>query len=166
MKNKIVLAILLASLTSIINPLKAFGKEPADYGPESKRFGIGLYLGEPTGFTGKGYLTDQLAIQGILSWSFVDDAFTIIGDVTYDVLDIPVDVRAFTLPFYIGAGVKVGINGGKDDNTLVGIRVPLGVAMQFVNHPVEVFFEIAPGVGVAPETDFDISGGVGGRFYF
>lgn len=143
-------------------------KTPAEYGPKAKRFGAGIFLGEPTGVTFKGYLTKPLALDAYASWSFADDAFVIISDVTYEFLDIPVDTDNFTLPFYAGAGAKIGFDrkGKNKGKTTGGIRVPLGVAMQFVKHPIEVFFEVAPGIELAPSTEADVTGGMGGRFYF
>jgi len=142
------------------------GSPPSPYGPEGKRFGLGLYVGEPTGLTFKGYLASRLAIDGVGAWSFVRDAVTLVFDVTYEILDIPIQSQSVTVPFYVGAGTKIGINTGPRDRTEFTIRVPLGVAVQWENAPVEVFFEVAPGVDLSPETEFDISGGIGARFYF
>ncbi len=139
---------------------------PSSYGPKSKRFGVGLHLGEPTGFTVKGYLTRRLGLDGIAAWSFTEDAFTLIGDVTYKFLDIPVDSNTVTLPFYAGAGFKLGVDAGPGDDTIFAVRVPVGLAVQWVKHPIEIFFELAPGVAMAPDTDFDLTGGIGARFYF
>lgn len=155
----------LAVLLFISAASVASAESPAPYGPKGKRFGAGLHLGEPTGFTLKGYLTQRFALDGIIAWSFVDEALTIIGDGTFEILDIPVGSHVITLPFYAGAGVKVGIDDENDD-TVVAVRVPVGLAVQWVNHPVEVFLEIAPGVGLAPETNFDLTGGIGVRYYF
>lgn len=138
------------------------------YGPKGKRFGAGLYLGEPTGITFKGYVSPRLAIDGIAAWSFTERAVTFIGDVTYDFVDIPINSSTLTMPFYAGAGGKISLDRGGRDNgrTTGGVRVPVGISLQFTNHPVEVFFEIAPGMEVAPDTRFDLTGGVGVRFYF
>ncbi|HEX5036111.1 MAG TPA: hypothetical protein VFX30_03030 [bacterium] len=163
--KRILCSLCLAVVLSVSIASVAFGESPAPYGPKGKRFGAGLHLGDPTGFTLKGYLTQRFALDGIVAWSFVDEALTIIGDGTFEILDIPIDSRAITLPFYAGAGVKVGIDDENDD-TQVAVRVPVGLAVQWVNHPVEVFLEIAPGVGLAPETNFDLTGGVGVRYYF
>jgi len=138
------------------------------YGPEGRRFGAGIIVGDPTGITLKGYLTSRLAIDAIGAWSFVNDAFTAIGDVTYDVLDIPTPLSTVSFPFYIGAGGKIGIHGKKDNQrkTIVGVRVPLGIAAQWNNHPAEVYVEVAPGIEFVPGTEFDITGGIGARYYF
>lgn len=157
---------LIGFLLSLILCAPVLADPPSPYGPKGKRVGVGVYLGEPTGFTFKGYLTERFAVDGIAAWSFTDDAFTLIGDVTYEFLDIPVDTTVITLPFYAGGGGKVAINAGADDHTEVAIRVPVGLAVQWVQYPVEIFFEVAPGIDVAPETEFDLTGGIGARFYF
>ena len=139
-----------------------------EYGPHEKRVGAGFYLGDPTGVTVKGYLTPDLALDGIFSWSFIDDAFTIISDVTYDFFDIPVGAKGFTMPFYAGFGGKLGFDrhGKNDGKTIFAFRAPFGPALQFVRVPVELFLEVSPGLQVAPKTEFDMTGGVGARFYF
>lgn len=156
-----IIAVLSLTITSV-----AFARV-SPYGPKGKRFGAGIVLGEPTGITVKGYLTEQVALDLIASWSFVDDAVTLIGDVTCDILDTG-SSNAFSAPFYAGAGAKVGFDrkGKNDGRTIVGIRVPVGVALQFARHPVELFFEVGPGIELAPATEVDVTGGAGVRFYF
>ncbi len=160
------LVAMLLTSNGLLQSVEAGSTDP--YGPKARRFGAGIILGDPTGISLKGYVSSRIAIDGIFSWSFVDDAFILIGDLTYDILDIPVNASSFTLPFYIGAGAKVGFvqRGNRDGKTLIGVRVPVGVGMQFINHAVEVFFEVAPGFEVSPATDFDITGGIGVRYYF
>ncbi len=140
------------------------------YGPKGKRFGAGLYLGEPTGITLKGYLSEQLAINGVAAWSFTTNSFMIIGDAVYNFLDIPVDTDVVNIPFYAGAGAVIAINGergrGRTNGTTAGVRIPVGVSFQWTHYPVEAFIEIGPGMRLAPNTEFDLTGGVGARFYF
>ncbi|MBI2345664.1 MAG: DUF3996 domain-containing protein [Deltaproteobacteria bacterium] len=138
------------------------------HGPEGKRFGLGIVLGDPTGLTGKGYVSERLAVDGIVSWSFIDEAVTLIGDVTYDFFDLSMAGAAVGIPFYAGVGGKVAFDerGKNADRTLVGIRVPVGLAFQWAQHPIELFIEVAPGIELAPATTVDITGGLGARFYF
>jgi len=157
----VVLMVLAVSLPALA---RSHGASP--YGPEAKRLGAGLYLGDPTGIAFKGYLTDKFAVNGVAGWEFRDKALTVIGDVTYDFLDIPIDSHVVTLPFYAGAGAKLEINAGPGDDTVVGLRVPVGVAVQWVQYPIEIFVEVAPGIEVAPSSELDLTGGIGGRFYF
>lgn len=140
----------------------------AAYGPGGRRIGAGLIAGDPTGLTAKGYLSSRTAIQLIGSWSFIDEAVTLIGDVTYDIMNVPVQASHLTLPFYCGVGGKLTFDkGGRhQDRTTAGIRVPVGIALQWTNIPIELAFEIAPGVGLTPETEFDLTGGIAVRYYF
>lgn len=139
-----------------------------EYGPDSKRIGFGIVAGDPTGITAKGYIGPKLAIDGIASWSFVDEAFTLIGDVTYEFFNLSVNSNTVSVPFYAGAGAKLAFDqGGKNNGkTAFGIRAPVGIAVQWLNHPVEIFIEAGPGVEVAPSTEFDLTGGIGARYYF
>ena len=138
------------------------------YGPKEKRVGAGVVLGDPSGLTIKGFISPRLSLGGIISWSFIDEAFLVVGDVDYEFLEIPIETDKISLPFYAGGGLKVGFDqGGMDkDRTIVGIRVPFGVAVQWTRHPLEVFFEVAPGIDLAPSTKGDLTGGIGARFYF
>lgn len=139
-----------------------------DYGPQSRRVGVGIIAGDPTGVTVKGYVAPRTAINGIASWSFIDDAFTLIGDVTYDLLEIDTRSQPLSLPFYVGAGGKFVANNkntpGSDSS--FGVRVPVGVAAQFEKIPLEISVEVGPGIELVPETEFDITGGIAARFYF
>ena len=137
------------------------------YGPQSKRVGAGLIAGEPTGLTFKGYLGPQLALDLDIAWSFVDDSVVLFTDVIYDFFEIPTSSTTLTFPFYSGVGLIIGYKARKQDSDMtVGIRVPIGINMHFSTYPLELFVEVAPGVKVAPKTDFDFSGGIGVRYYF
>jgi len=155
-----------AVLFFVIGSSSALAKEPSPYGPEGKRFGAGLYLGEPIGLTLKGYLTQRWALDAAAGWSFAGDSFTLKVDGTYDILDIPVDTSVITLPFYIGVGGFLKTDEGKNNQTAVGILVPIGLAVQWTEYPVEAFLEVAPGIAVGPDTEFELMGGIGARFYF
>ncbi|NUM60429.1 MAG: hypothetical protein HUU56_17515, partial [Bdellovibrionaceae bacterium] len=57
--------------------------------------------------------------------------------------------------------------GGADDgSTHAAMRLPLGLALQLSNTPVEFFMQAAPGIEFNPDTEFDMTGGVGVRYYF
>jgi len=165
--NKKCVVLFCVVCVAILLPVRAFA-QISPYGPEGKRFGAGIVVGDPTGITLKGYLSSRLAVDAIAAWSFVNDSFTAIGDVTYDVVEIPTSVSTISFPFYIGVGGKVGIRGKKDNQrkTIVGVRVPLGLAAQWNNHAAEVFIEVAPGIEFIPGTEFDLTGGIGARYYF
>ena len=164
-KIHLVLLMLYLSMFAAVQTFAADAK-----GPENSRFGAGVYLGDPVGFTAKFYLTDRVALDSVLAWSFVDESFTMLGDVTYDFFELKVKKhqRDVSVPFYAGVGAKVAFDEDKngDDETTGGMRIPVGLAVQWKDYPVELFVELAPGVQFAPETEFDFTGGIGARFYF
>lgn len=173
MKHAIKLVLCSILFFFVLSPVTdAYGRSytsPAhEYGPQGRRFGLGIIAGDPTGLSAKGYVTPKFAIDGIVAWSFVDGGFMMIGDLTYEFFDFSTGMSDFSVPFYVGAGAKVGFDrrGKNSGRTIVGVRVPVGVAMQFVKYPIEVFFEVAPGIELAPSTEFDITGGIGVRWYF
>ena len=52
------------------------------------------------------------------------------------------------------------------DDSEGAIRIPLGLSYLTARLPLELFAEIVPVVEFAPDTDADVEGGVGIRFYF
>jgi hypothetical protein len=164
--RRIILSSCLAILLTVSAASALWAKEPSPYGPEGKRFGAGLYLGEPIGITLKGYLSQRWALMGAAGWSLSEDSFTLKVDGTYDILDIPVDTSVITLPFYVGVGGFLETSEGPDDHAEGGLLIPVGLAVQWTRHPVEAFLEIEPGVALAPDTEFELMGGIGARFYF
>ncbi len=68
------------------------------------------------------------------------------------------------LPFYYGIGGRVLLK--ENDDTRIGIRIPLGLDYRFADRKLDVFVEIAPIIDLLPETEFALTGGVGIRYYF
>jgi hypothetical protein len=126
--------------------------------------GVGPMLGEPMGATAKMWLSDTLAVDGGLGWSFVDpDGCQLHGDVLFHKFDL---LRADTrdLPVYIGVGGRVKF--AEHGDNLAGIRVPLGVAYLMPQQRLEFYAEVAPILDVAPTTTVNWNGGIGIRYYF
>lgn len=139
----------------------------AEYGPEGKQFGLGVYLGEPTGVTGKFYFAEKISFQGIGSWSFYDEGVTLVGDVLFDVYDLSQGNSDYSLPVYVGVGAKLALNNkNSNDDSTFGAHFPVGIAWHSMNVPIEIAFELTPGMDVSPATEFDMGGGIAFRFYF
>lgn len=124
-------------------------------------FGIGAVIGEPTGITGKMFLSDSIAVDATVSWSFVKDKLYVHSDYLHHFSglfggDIP------ALLAYTGIGGMIELQ----DNPEIGVRIPFGLSYTIPETPVELFFEIAPIVLLAPETDAELNGGLGARYYF
>ena len=50
--------------------------------------------------------------------------------------------------------------------TDLGIRIPLGLTVNFLKPSLEIFFEIAGVLDLLDSTDFGVDGALGGRYYF
>ncbi|KAF0191133.1 MAG: hypothetical protein FD165_2065 [Gammaproteobacteria bacterium] len=138
------------------------------------KFGVGIIAGEPTGITVKKWLDNRVAIDAAAAWSFSDnDSFQFHMDYLihdYTVFH-PKELKG-RLPLYYGVGGRLKLRDNdnnknkNNDDTLVGIRVPVGVAYLLPNDPFEFFAEIVPTLDIAPETDLDINAALGFRYYF
>lgn len=135
-------------------------------------FGVGVIVGEPTGLSFKGWMSARDAVDAAAAWSFSgEDAFQFHMDYLLHNYDLfTVEGAEGRLPFYFGVGgrVKVHDDGGRgdDDDTIVGVRLPLGIDYLASGPPLDFFFEIVPTMDLVPDTDFDLNAGLGVRFYF
>jgi len=132
-------------------------------GVDHGRIGLGVIFGEPTGLSGKVWTTDQTAFDFGVAWSFQNKGhFHLHADYLYHNFSY-FDVDKGSLPFYLGIGGRVRFH--KDDNRL-GVRFVVGIEYFFEDWPMAVFVEVVPILDLAPETEGDVNGGLGFRFYF
>jgi hypothetical protein len=68
------------------------------------------------------------------------------------------------LPLFFGVGLRAVFR--EDAKDVVGIRFPVGLDYIWANYPFDVFLELVPILDVAPDTDFDLEGAIGARFWF
>jgi hypothetical protein len=143
------LSIILLMLTNLANS-------------QESKFGLGILVGEPTGITGKYRLSESTALDGAVAWSFNHEgSFYIHGDFLKHHFGI-INISEGKMPMYYGIGGKTILS----PDFIFGIHVPLGIAYMFDTAPLDVFLEIRPGLNLAPATDFDMSGGIGVRYFF
>lgn len=120
--------------------------------------GVGIALGQPTGLTGKYWLSSTSALDATLGYHF-NDNFDIHADYLLHTFS-SFDVTDGRLPWYIGLGGRI-LAG---DSTHFGMRLPLGVSYLRTSDPIELFAEVAPVVKLS-DLGFDIDGLVGVRLY-
>jgi hypothetical protein len=131
---------------------------------ETSTFGLGIIIGEPTGVGIKTHLTSGNALAFGVAWSLEDEnELHVQGDYLYHNYDL-ITVQEGEMPLYFGIGGRIKINEDADDN--VGIRFPVGLDYIFANAPFDIFLEIVPILDLTPDTDFDLNGAIGGRFWF
>lgn len=126
-------------------------------------FGLGGQIGDPSGITVKLYRRPGFAYDLLAAWD-LDDFFFLNGHALYEnpIPDSP-------LRYYLGPGVVVGFRDDdpprrSEDDVIVGISGQFG--LNFFVEQFEVFLQLTPRLHVIPETDGDIGGGVGLRYYF
>ena len=124
--------------------------------------GLGIIIGEPTGFSFKHWTSSTTAFDAAIAWSFINEgAFHIHVDYLLHSFRL-IDVPEGKLPFYYGIGGRLKTS----DKTRLGVRVPLGLAYLFQTAPVDIFLEVVPILDFIPKTDFRINAALGARYYF
>ncbi len=131
-------------------------------------FGLGIILGDPSGITGKYFISKTDAIDGGIG-DAMGDGFYLYGDYLRHFPGV-IPVREMNL--YIGGGGAFHHyhHDRKDkediDENRIELRMPFGVNYMFAKIPLEAFVELAPALSIVPHVDFDIRGGLGVRYYF
>jgi hypothetical protein len=139
--------------------LGAWGNAPAS----DEGFGLGIIVGEPTGLSAKVWLSENSAFDAAAAWSFEgEDALHLHGDFLLHRFDLN-SVDDFSIPFYYGLGGRIK---QEDDDSLLGVRLPLGLLFLWEDERIDFFIELVPIMDLAPDTDFRLNGGVGVRYYF
>jgi hypothetical protein len=144
----------------------------------NKTFGLGLELGEPTGIVGKYFFSADHAIDfGVGDIYNYSSRYGL--HIYADYLFHPVTLATtedFELPFYIGVGGRFWdfedrSTNPRDTAFAVGVRVPVGIAMDFNTVPLDIFLQVVPVLdfysGYAAHSvylDFDVSLGI--RYWF
>jgi hypothetical protein len=125
-------------------------------------FGIGVIVGEPTGVSGKLWMTERTAIDGAAAWSFSDEAaLHLHADYLFHNFDL-IEVDQGRLPVYFGIGARVKF----ESDSRFGVRIPVGIAYLMEDAPIDFFFEVVPLLDLVPDTDFNFNAAIGARFFF
>jgi len=124
---------------------------------------LGVLLGEPTGFSAKYWTTSNTALDFGAAWSFEGDGqFHFHCDYLFHNFDV-FKVDQGRLPLYFGIGGRVRFD---ENDSRAGLRLAIGAEYLFDQYPMSLFFEVAPIVDFAPDTDASVNGGLGIRFVF
>lgn len=128
---------------------------------QQRSFGAGILIGNPTGFTGKYWKSRENAYAFGLAWSLGSNGSVLVyGDYLWHRFEITGEPRT---PLYFGVGAWIGSH---ENSTGLGARIPLGIMHLLSKDPIEVFLEIVPSISLIPDTDLDVQGGIGLRYYF
>ncbi|MBI5555246.1 MAG: hypothetical protein HY920_05280 [Elusimicrobia bacterium] len=135
-------------------------------------YGLGVIIGEPTGFSGKYWLNNKEAYDLSVSFRFSSYLY-LSGAYLYHNYDVFKNAKyASDASLYYGAGLRlIGDREHRyrkhfrDDtyDTILGLRGTIGLSYFIPNQPFEIFIEFSPLLNIAPATDLDFSAGVGAR---
>jgi hypothetical protein len=146
----------------------------------NKTFGLGIMIGAPTGLSGKYYLGSDTAIDfgiGAIYGYRGRDGLHLHMDYLWHPLSL-VSAEPFELPLYFGIGGRFySVDYDRDDRVYddvqaLGVRVPVGVAFDFNNIPMDIFIELALVFDFIfddyydDDFDVDFNPAVGIRYYF
>lgn len=130
----------------------------------NKVFGIGLELGAPSGFNGKVFVSPKAALDfgvgAIYGHYYYDDGLHLYGDFLYHPVSLA-STPAFELPFYFGVGFRFWEfdycfqNVCTYEGSTLGLRIPLGLAVDFNNSPLDIFFQIIPVIDFVNQDYYD-----------
>jgi hypothetical protein len=147
-----------ASILAMVVLLSAPHPSPAQEG-----LGLGIIVGEPTGVSLKTWLTHATAFDLAAAWSFAEESSLHLHS-DYLIHDYGLlTVKTGALPVYYGVGARLKI---QDQDSRVGIRVPVGVEYLFSRRPVDLFLEVVPILDVAPQTELGLNASLGARYFF
>lgn len=177
MRSQPVVALLISLLVLTFASQDAFAKR--NKGRSStfnadREFGLGIMIGQPTGLSGKYYLGGSTAIDfGIANYYRYryEYAFHLHADFLWHPL-VLVDADAFQLPLHFGVGARILDHGDREyfeDNTHLGVRVPVGLTFYFKNVPLDIFVEIAYVLDIVSDDRHsysDFNSNLGIRYYF
>lgn len=161
MKNIITLLVVLGIF--IVTPAMAQNK-----------FGAGIVLGEPTGFTVKYDLGNQRAIDGALSFFGYSNLY--IHSTYLKLMPKFFNIERHPVSWYFGIGGRILSHRnyhwhGKTyydhgNDTHLAVRAPIGLSLNFANSDFELFTELALYMDIIPVTEMYIYMALGGRYYF
>lgn len=137
-------------------------------------FGLGLIIGEPTGLSGKLYLSDNTAVDMALGGAVVTKGIMVHATFLWHPW-VLANEGAFVLPAYIGIGGRAFNHDrgrGEDGDFHLGARFAGGILFDFRRVPLDVFVEVALIADFSNADDddggfgLDLGGGAGVRYYF
>jgi hypothetical protein len=124
--------------------------------------GLGILLGEPTGLSGKAWVSEKNAVDAGMAWSFRSSGFFHVhADYLWHFPLRDAEVQRFTA--YAGVGGRLGI---RSRDALLGVRIVGGLAYWPRGTPLDLFVEVAPILDLTPATEMSANGGIGIRFFF
>jgi len=136
--------------------------------------GIGIILGEPTGLSGKLWISNHSAFDLGIAWAFYNNEnssepyneipppyFSLHCDYLYHFFNL-LTVPSGSLSVYCGGGIVLRII---ETGIILGLRIPAGFVYLVEKIPLDIFVEIVPVMELIPGTMVSGNGGIGIRYF-
>lgn len=129
---------------------------------QERGFGLGVIFGSPSGINAKQWLGPRTAIDGVVAWNVGrEEVLHLHGDYLFHDFDL-IKAERGTMALYYGLGGRIRF----EEDSRISVRIPVGMDYLFEKAPVDIFLELVPMLDLAPDTRFEMSGGLGARFFF
>ena len=142
---------------------------------QSRKFGLGVIIGEPTGLSAKLWTSNNNALAFGLGWSVQGYRFNGFDSdydrvtrshIHVDYLWHSFDAISYSGEFPLFYGIGGRIVTGPEYSGTFGVRGIIGIAWLPRSTPLDIFIEVVPTLLLVNSTGFGIEAGIGARFYF
>jgi len=142
---------------------------------QSRKFGLGVIIGEPTGLSAKLWTSGNNALAFGLGWSVQGYRFNGFDSdydrvtrshIHVDYLWHSFDAISYSGEFPLFYGIGGRIVTGPEYSGTFGVRGIIGIAWLPRSTPLDIFIEVVPTLLLVNSTGFGIEAGIGARFYF
>ena len=129
--------------------------------------GFGGQIGSPTGLTLKFYNAGGPSYDVLAAWDLDDFFFLNV----HGQFNRPIRTNNVNgLEWFFGPGAFIGFQDNsnftdEDDEAVLGISGRIGLNL-VVEEQFEFYAQLTPRISLAPDTDGDLGGGAGFRYYF
>jgi hypothetical protein len=130
---------------------------------KERTFGIGGIIDDPNGISLKAWLSESTAVAGAVSVDLGDNYSWVSVHADFLKQNTVVTWEEALLQTHFGGGVRI-VSGEFQD--FIALRAPIGIDVNAVDAPMEVFMEVVPTIDIDPEVFFYFSGAMGFRYYF
>lgn len=129
--------------------------------------GVGFQAGAPTGLNLHFRNTKPMRLDLLFAWDFDDDDRDFFFVNVHGLFFKPLSASP-RFNFYYGPGAYIGVRDhnrrDRDDDTVLGFSGNFGINVEIERF--DIFLQLTPRLDLVPDTDFDIGGGLGARFFF
>ena len=144
-----------------------------DIQAQSRKFGLGVIIGEPTGLSAKLWLSHTNALAFGLGWSI--EGYRVNGfdeeynNVTRTHIHVDYLWHSYSainsqFPLYYGIGGR--INTGPEYSGTFAVRGVIGIEWLPHSAPLDVFIEFIPSLQLINSTGLGLDAGIGARYFF